>query len=62
MINIPIIETTNLFKYFSTIICKSVDINKLCILSIVQLSFNKLKLIINNIFSYNIENIILFKY
>ena len=44
-INIPNNDKTNLFKYLVNIICKTVYINKSCVLSIVQLSFNKLKLI-----------------
>ena len=43
--NININDKTNFFKYLVNIICKTVDINKSCVLSIVQLSFNKLKLI-----------------
>ena len=42
---------TNFFKYLVNIICKTVDINKSCVLSIVRLSFNKLKLILDNVVS-----------
>ena len=48
-INIPNNDKTNVFKYLVNIICKTVDINKSCVLSIVQLSFNKLKLILYNV-------------
>ena len=48
-INIPNNDKTNFFKYLVNIICKTVDINKSCVLSIVQLSFNKLKLILDNV-------------
>ena len=50
-INIPNNDKTNFFKYLVNIICKTVDINKSCVLSIVQLSFNKLKLILDNVVS-----------
>ena len=52
-INIPN-DKTNFFKYLVNIICKTVDINKSCVLSIVQLSFNKLKLILDNVVSKKI--------
>ena len=53
-INISNNDKTNFFKYLLNIICKTVhrylvSINKSCILSIVQLSFNKLKLILSNV-------------
>ena len=48
-INIPNNDKTNFFKNLVNIICKTVDINKSCVLSIVQLSFNKLKLILDNV-------------
>ena len=48
-INIPNNDKTNFFKYLVNIICKTVNINKSCVLSIVQLSFNKLKLILDNV-------------
>ena len=52
-INIPNNDKTNFFKYLVHIICKTLDrpINKSCVLSIVQLSFNKLKLILDNVVS-----------
>ena len=57
-INIPNNDQTNFFKYLLyilvNIICKTVDINKSCVLSIVQLSFNKLKLILDNVVSKKI--------
>ena len=53
-INIPNNDKTNFFKYLVNIICKTVDINKSCVLSIVQLSFNKLKLILDNVVSKKI--------
>ena len=53
-INIPNYDKTNFFKYLVNIICKTVDINKSCVLSIVQLSFNKLKLILDNVVSKKI--------
>ena len=48
-INIPNNDNNNFFKYLVNIICKTVDINKSCVLSIFQLSFNKLKLILDNL-------------
>ena len=53
-INIPNNDKTNLFKYLVNIICKTVDINKSCVLSIVQLSLNTLKLILDNVVSKKI--------
>ena len=53
-INIPNNYKTNFFKYLVNIICKTVDINKSCVLSIIQLSFNKLKLILDNVVSKKI--------
>ena len=51
-INIPNNDTINVFKYLVNSICKSEDINKSCVLSIViKLSFNKLKLILDNVVS-----------
>ena len=52
-INIPNNDKTNFFKYLVNIIFKTVDINKSCVLSIVQLSFNKLKLILDNVLYKN---------
>ena len=51
-INIPNNDTNNFFKNLVNIICKTVDINKSCVLSIVQLSFNKL--ILDNVVSKKI--------
>ena len=48
-INIPNNDKTNFFKNLVNSICKTVDINKSCVLSIVQLSFNKLKLILDSL-------------
>ena len=53
-INIPNNDKINFFKYLVNIICKTVDINKSCVSSIVQLSFNKLKLILDNVVSKKI--------
>ena len=53
-INIPNNDYPNFFKYLVNIICKTVDINKSYVLSIVQLSFNKLKLILDNVVSKKI--------
>ena len=50
-INIPNNDKTHLFKYLVNSIFKTVNINKSCVLSIVQLSFNKLKLILDNVVS-----------
>ena len=52
-INIPN-DNINFFKYLVNIICKTVDINKSCVLSIVRLSFNKFKLILDNVVSKKI--------
>ena len=51
---IPNNDKTNFFKYLVNIICKIVNINKSCVLSIVQLSFNKLKLILDIVVSKKI--------
>ena len=48
-INIPNNNKTNFCKYLVNIICIIVNINKSCVLSIVQLSFNILKLILDNV-------------
>ena len=53
-INIPNNDKTNFFKYLVNIICKTIDIKKSFVLSIVQLSFNKLKLILDNVVSKQI--------
>ena len=48
-------DKTNFFKYLVNIICKTVDINKSYVsISIVHLSFNKLKLILDNVVSKKI--------